>query len=161
MAVSDVKTYLEQYGLADRVIEFDVSSATVDLAALAVGVEPARIAKTLSFLNRDGERCILIVTAGDARIDNTKFKAQFEFKARMLDPWQVVSFTGHTVGGVCPFAIQNPELVDVYLDESMKRFDTIYPAAGSGNSAVRLTCEELFSSSRAKQWVDVCKDWQL
>lgn len=153
MSVEAVRSYLKQFHAEDRIREFDVSSATVELAAHAVGTIPARIAKSLSFLVLD--RCVLIVAAGDARIDNHKFKARFQTKAKMLSPEQVLSMTGHPVGGVCPFAI--PEGVDVFLDESLRRFQTVYPAAGSANSAIELTLEELFLFSGALDWVDVCK----
>ena len=132
------------------------SSATVELAAQAVGVIPARIAKTLSFLVDDG--CVLVVTAGDAKIDNSKFKGLFHCKAKMLTAEQVVAFTGHAIGGVCPFG--NPEGIRTYLDVSMQRFDTVFPAAGSGNSAIELTCQELALYSRSLGWVDICKGWQ-
>ena len=154
MSVETVKEYLKQFNNADdRVLEFPVSSATVELAAVAAGTEPARIAKTLSFLIGDG--CVLVVAAGDARIDNHKFKEQFHVKAKMPSPEQVLELVGHPVGGVCPFAVKPG--VDVYLDESMKRFDTVFPAAGSGNSAIELTLDELFRFSGARGWIDVCK----
>lgn len=136
---------------------FNQSSATVEEAALAVGCEPARIAKTMSFL-LSGEKPILIVTAGDAKVDNKKFKAVFHEKAKMIPPDSVEAFTGHAPGGVCPFAV--PEGVNVYLDVSMKRFPEIYPAAGSSNSAVRLTPQELETASGGAEWIDACKDWE-
>lgn len=136
-------------------MEFDASSATVDEAARAVGVEPARIAKTLSF--RDGEGCLLVVAAGDAKVDNAKYKGQFQTKAKMLSPEDALAMTGYAVGGVCPFVL--PETVAVYLDASLQRFDAVYPACGSSHSAVRVTLEELESLSGAKAWVDVCKGW--
>lgn len=157
MSVQTVREYLAAYGKDDSIVEFTVSSATVELAAKAVGTIPARIAKTLSFQNQAGDGCILIVTAGDAKVDNRKFKDHFGFKARMLAHEDTLAFTGHAVGGVCPFAL--PEDVQVYLDVSMRRFDIIYPAAGSANSAVPMTCEELERCARAASWVDVCKDW--
>lgn len=157
MSVSLVKAYLAPFGLENRVREFDVSSATVELAAQAVGVKPARIAKTLSFLVEDA--CVLIVAAGDAKIDNSKFKAQFHTKARMLTPDQVLEFTGHAVGGVCPFALEHPERVTTYLDVSLRRFEAVYPAAGSSNSAIRLTCDELSEYAHSAGWIDVCKNW--
>lgn len=157
MSIDKVRSYLSCYGKEGEVIEFEVSSATVALAAEAVGVIPARIAKTISFANKDG--CILIVAAGDAKIDNGKYKAQFGLKATMLTPDEALRLTGHAVGGVCPFAIENPQ-VAVYTDISLKRFDTVYPAAGSSNSTVRLSCEELFTLSGSLGWVDVCKGWQ-
>lgn len=154
MAIEKVREYLRQWNRDKDIIEFAVSSATVDLAAEAAGVIPARIAKTLSF--RDDGGCILVVTAGDTKIDNGKFKKAFHMKARMLSPEEVVAFTGHEVGGVCPFAVENPE-VKIYCDISMKRFETVFPAAGSSNSAIELTCEELFEYANAIDWVDVCK----
>ena len=155
MAIDKVREYFRQFGLEDKILEFDVSSATVDLAAQAVGVEGARICKTLSFKDEDGG-CILIQAAGDARIDNRKFKDKFHLKAKMLTAEEVVEFTGHAIGGVCAFAIENPN-VKVYTDESLKRFDTVYPACGSSNSAIEFTCDELFRYSNAIEWVDVCK----
>ena len=156
MSIEKVREFFRPLGREGDILEFPVSSATVELAAQAVGVIPARIAKTLSFLVEEG--CVLIVTAGDAKIDNPKFKAQFHTKARMLSPDEVVAFTGHAVGGVCPFAIENPA-VAVYLDRSLHRFTTVYPAAGSSNSAIELTLAELEDLSGAKGWVDVCKNW--
>ena len=156
MSLDRAKAHLEQFGLAGRIQLFDVSSATVELAAQAVGCAPARIAKTLSFLVDEG--CVLIVTAGDAKIDNSKFKAMFHTKAKMLSPEQVYSFTGHAVGGVCPFA--NPDGVRTYLDVSLQRFETVFPAAGSSNSAIQLTCDELAEYSHSLGWIDVCKGWQ-
>lgn len=156
MSIETVKTYLAQFGLEDRVQEFETSSATVELAAQAVGCEPARIAKTLSFLVDDA--AILIVAAGDARIDNPKYKARFGTKAKMLTPNQAVELVGHAVGGVCPFAVH--EGVKVYLDVSLKRFETVFPACGSANSAIELTCDELERCSQCEEWIDVCKDWE-
>lgn len=155
MAIEKVREYFKTLGIEERILEFDVSSATVELAAEAAGVIPARICKTLSFLGSQGD-CILIQTAGDTKINNGKFKRQFGFKAKMLTPDQVLEFTGHAVGGVCAFAIDN-EKVKIYADESMKRFDTVFPACGSSNSAIELTCQELFQYSNACQWIDVCK----
>ena len=155
MAIDKVREYFRQFGLEDKILEFDVSSATVDLAAQAVGVEGARICKTLSFKDKDGG-CILIQAAGDARIDNRKFKDKFHLKAKMLTAEEVVEFTGHAIGGVCAFAIENPN-VKGYTDESLKRFDTVFPACGSSNSAIEFTCDELFRYSNAIEWVDVCK----
>lgn len=155
MAIDKVREYFRQFGLEEKILEFDVSSATVDLAAQAVGVEGARICKTLSFKDKDGG-CILIQAAGDARIDNRKFKDKFHLKAKMLTAEEVVEFTGHAIGGVCAFAIENPN-VKVYTDESLKRFDTVFPACGSSNSAIEFTCDELFRYSNAIEWVDVCK----
>ena len=156
MSIQKVRAYFQEKGIADRIREFDVSSATVELAAQAAGVIPARIAKTLSFLVNDS--CILIVTAGDAKIDNSKYKGFFHTKAKMLPPELVAQLTGHAVGGVCPFA--NPDGVKTYLDVSLKRFDTVFPAAGSSNSAIELTCSELEEYSRALAWIDVCKGWE-
>lgn len=158
MSIETGRAYLRARGYEDRIQEFSVSSATVELAAQAVGCEPARIAKTLSFAVDGG--CVLIVCAGDAKIDNTKFKAQFHTKATMLTPEQVLDFTGHAVGGVCPFAL--PDDVKTYLDVSLKRFDTVFPAVGSAASAIELTCDELehCCGKNFVQWVDVCKGWQ-
>lgn len=153
MSVASVKAYLAPFGLDGRVQEFSVSSATVPLAAAALGCEEARIAKTLSFSLAG--KPILIVMAGDARIDNARYKARFGAKAKMLTPEEALAFTGHAVGGVCPFAL--PDGVPVYLDESLRRFDAVYPAAGSASSAVRLTPDELETASRAAGWVDVCR----
>ena len=157
MSIEACRTYLRERGYEDRIQEFDVSSATVELAAQAVGCEPAHITKTLSFVHEDG--AVLIVCAGDAKIDNSKFKAQFHHKATMLTPDQVVEFTGHTIGGVCPFAITHPN-VTAYLDVSLQRFDTIYPAAGNAASAVKLNCDELAQLANSAGWIDVCKGWQ-
>lgn len=157
MSIEKCRAYFRSLGRENDVLEFDVSSATVELAAQAVGVEPARIAKTLSFLVEDA--CVLIVAAGDAKIDNSKFKAQFHTKARMLTPDQVLEFTGHAVGGVCPFALEHPERVTTYLDVSLRRFEAVYPAAGSSNSAIRLTCDELPEYAHSAGWIDVCKNW--
>ena len=156
MSLERVQAALSPLGLAGRIQLFDVSSATVHLAAEALGCEEARIAKTLSFLV--GDRCILIVTAGDARIDNHKYKARFGVKAKMPAHDEVPEYTGHAVGGVCPFACK--EGVSVYLDESLKRFRTVFPACGSANSAIELTIPELEQYSGCDEWVDVCKDWQ-
>lgn len=153
MSIEKGRAYFRQFGMEDRVQEFTVSSATVELAALALGVEGARIAKTLSF-NKD-DSCILILAAGDARIDNRKFKDKFHMKAKMLTPDEVLELVGHPVGGVCPFGIN--EGVDVYLDESLKRFTTVFPAVGSANSAIELNLDELFKYSNALEWIDVCK----
>ena len=153
MSIEKVRSYFQTLGIADRIMEFDVSSATVELAAQAVSVEGARIAKTLSFLLGDG--CILIVAAGDAKIDNKKYKAKFGAKAKMLAHDDVPEYIGHAVGGVCPFALN--EGVDVFLDESLRRFDTVYPAAGNAASAVRLTPDELERCAAPCTWVDVCK----
>ena len=158
MSIAAVRDYFAQFGMADNVLEFSTSSATVELAAQAAGVIPARIAKSLSFLV--GEGCVLIIAAGDAKIDNPKFKRQFAAKAKMLSPDQVVEFTGHAIGGVCPFGIDNPA-VKTYLDISLRRFDTVFPAAGSSNSAIELTCDALEQyACNCQGWVDVCKGWQ-
>ena len=156
MSIEKVRDYFRPLGREGEILEFPVSSATVELAAEAVGVIPARIAKTLSFLAEDG--CVLIVTAGDARIDNHKYKAFFHTKAKMLTPEQVQERTGHGIGGVCPFG--NPAGVKTYLDVSLKRFETVFPAAGSANSAIELSCEELERYSGAEAWVDLCRDWE-
>ena len=156
MSIEIVRKYFASYGMEDRIRDFQVSSATVELAAQAVGCIPARIAKTLSF--KVGEEPILIVAAGDAKIDNRKYKDQFGKKAVMLSQEEVAEKIGHAVGGVCPFGI--PDSVNVYLDESLKRFKTVFPAAGSSNSAIELSMEELMEYSHAKEWVDVCKGWQ-
>lgn len=153
MSIEKVKAYFKNYGMEDRVMEFDVSSATVELAAQALSCEPQRIAKTLSFLV-DGH-AVLIVAAGDARIDNHKYKEQFGKKAKMLSPDEVVELVGHAVGGVCPFAVK--EGTEVYLDASLKRFETVFPACGSSNSAIELTIPELEKYSGFLEWIDVCK----
>lgn len=157
MSIETVRNYLRERGLADRIIEFSQSSATVELAAEANHCEPARIAKTLSFAV--GDECILIVAAGDAKIDNAKYKARFGTKAKMLAHDEVPVRVGHAVGGVCPFAIK--EGVHVYLDQSLRRFETVFSAAGNAASAVRLTPDELERASEAEGWVDVCKGWQI
>ena len=154
MSIDRVKSYFKERGMEDRVLEFPVSSATVELAAQALGCEPCRIAKTLSFLV--GEDPVLIVTAGDVKIDNPKYRTQFGKKAKMLKPDQVEEMVGHAVGGVCPFAVK--EGVKVYLDESLKRFQTVFPACGSSSSAIELTIPELEEVSGSLGWVDVCKD---
>ena len=156
MSIERVREYFRSLGREREILEFPVSSATVGLAAQAAGVIPARIAKTLSFAVDGG--CVLVVCAGDAKIDNPKYKAQFHCKAKMLTPEEALAFTGHAVGGVCPFAIDNPA-VTTWLDISLRRFDTVYPAAGSSNSAIELTCDELAEYSRSSGWVDVCKGW--
>ena len=156
MSIEKVKAYFASVGLADRILEFEVSSATVALAAEALHCEPARIAKTLSFANGDG--AILVVAAGDAKVDNARFKAEFGMKAKMLSHEDAVRLIGHAVGGVCPFEVN--EGVPVYLDESLRRFDVVYPAAGSSNSGIRLTIPELEEHSHYQRWVDVCKAWR-
>ena len=156
MSIEKVRAFFRKKGIEDRVQEFPVSSATVELAAQALGVEGKRIAKTLSFLV--GDQCVLIVAAGDAKVDNAKFKAQFHTKAKMLPHDQVPEYVGHAVGGVCPFAVK--EGVQVYLDESLRRFETVYPACGSSNSAIELTIPELMAYADTDAWIDVCKGWQ-
>ena len=153
MSIERVRAYFKTLGIEERIQEFDVSSATVELAAKAVGVPPERIAKTLSF--KMGDSYILILCAGDAKIDNHKFKAQFSVKAKMLSADEVLSLVGHPVGGVCPFGINSG--IAVYLDESLRRFTTIFPAAGTPSSAVELNLDELYRASEAAAWVDVCK----
>ena len=153
MAIEKVKAYFRKYGMEERVQEFDESSATVELAAKAFHCEPQRIAKTLSFMLENG--AVLIVAAGDAKIDNSKYKAKFGKKAKMLSPDEVETLVGHAVGGVCPFAAN--EGVEVYLDVSLKRFGTVFPACGSSNSAIELTIPELEEYSGYVEWVDVCK----
>ncbi len=153
MAIEKVKEYFRQFGITNRIMEFEGSSATVELAAAALNCQPARIAKTLSFMVND--QPILIVAAGDTKIDNPKYKARFGTKAKMLSPEQAVALVGHAVGGVCPFAVNDG--VTVFLDESLKRFQTVFPACGSSNSAVELTIPELERYSHFSAWVDVCK----
>ena len=155
MSIEKVRTYFARYGMEDRILEFPVSSATVELAAEALHCEPCRIAKTLSFLV--GEDPILIVAAGDAKIDNHKYKAQFGTKAKMLTPEQAETRIGHAVGGVCPFGIEPG--VKEYLDVSLKRYQSVFPACGSSNSAIELTIPELEQYSGYTAWVDVCKGW--
>ena len=155
MAIERVKEYFEKYGMEQRIQEFDVSSATVELAAAALHCEPQRIAKTLSFLV--DTHVVLVVTAGDAKISNPKYKAQFGTKAKMLSPEEVETLVGHAVGGVCPFAVK--EGVIVYLDVSLKRFETVFPACGSSNSAIELTIPELEKYSGYAEWIDVCKEY--
>ncbi|MCC8141392.1 MAG: YbaK/EbsC family protein [Lachnospiraceae bacterium] len=152
MAIDKVKAYFSEFGMEDRIMEMPQSSATVELAAQAVGCEPCRIAKTMSFLQ--GEKPVLIVTAGDARVDNKKYKAQFQKKAKMIPFDEVEGWIGHAPGGVCPFAVNDG--VEVYLDDSLKRFDLVYPAAGSDNSAIGLNLEELEKYSGSQGWIDVC-----
>lgn len=157
MSIDAVRKHLRKWDKQNDILEFETSSATVALAAEALHTEPARIAKTLSFRLKDS--AVLIVAAGDAKVDNKKFKEQFDVKAKMLDPEEVLEMTGHAVGGVCPFAVKEPS-VKVYTDVSLRRFDFVYPACGSSNSAIKLSCEELFEISDSQGWVDVCKDWQ-
>ena len=153
MSIERVREHFRKYNMEERIQEFDVSSATVELAAAALNCEPCRIAKTLSFLT--GDTAVRIVTAGDAKIDNPKYKAQFGMKAKMLAPDMVETMVGHAVGGVCPFGVR--EGTKVYLDASLKRFETVFPACGSSNSAIELTIEELETYSGFTEWVDVCK----
>lgn len=155
MAIEKVRAYFRDLGMADRINEYGESSATVELAAHAAGCEPCRIAKTLSFLVDDEP--VLIVAAGDARIANPKFKERFHAKAKMIPADVVEELVGHAVGGVCPFAVNDG--VRVFLDESLRRFDTVFPAAGSSNSSIELSIDELERTSHAEGWVDVCKDW--
>jgi prolyl-tRNA editing enzyme YbaK/EbsC (Cys-tRNA(Pro) deacylase) len=156
LAINEVREHLKKWGRDSDIIELEASSATVDLAARALQVEPARIAKTISIKN-NGDM-LLVVAAGDAKIDNSKFKKHFGYKPKMSNPEEVLTFTGHAVGGVCPFGLLNN--IPVYLDISLKRFTTIFPACGSSNSAIELTCAELEEYSGSQGWVDVCKDWQ-
>lgn len=156
MSIDKVRAYFAYYGLDGRILEFPVSSATVELAAAAVGCEPARIAKTLSFKTAAG--CALIVAAGDAKVDNKKYKAAFGVKAKMLSAAEVSELVGHAVGGVCPFAVNDGAAV--YLDESLRRFATVFPACGSSSSAIELTIEELVKYAAPAGWIDVCRDWR-
>lgn len=156
MSIDNVRRYLTRFNRENDILEFPVSSATVQLAAEALNVIPARITKTLAL--KDGDGCMVIAVAGDGKIDNKKFKAEFGFKAKMLSPEETLEMTGHAVGGVCPFAL--PEGVKAYCDISMKRFDTVFPACGSSNSAIEVTCDELFEYSNAVKWIDICKDWE-
>lgn len=153
MAIEKVRDYFKKYDMEGRILEFEVSSATVALAAQALNCEPDRIAKTLSF--KVGEDCVLIVTAGGAKIDNAKYKAQFHTKAKMLTPEEVVELVGHAVGGVCPFGVKDG--VTTYLDVSLKAYQTVFPACGSDNSAIELTIDELEKYSNSRGWIDVCK----
>ena len=156
MAIERVREYLKQWNAQDKIQEFEVSSATVELAAQALHCEGKRIAKTLSFYQ--GEECVLIVAAGDAKVDNAKYKARFGTKAMMIPAAEVEEKIGHAVGGVCPFAVNNG--VKIYLDESLKRFATVFPACGSSNSAIELTIPELMAYADTDAWIDVCKGWQ-
>lgn len=157
MAIEKVRAYFRTLGMEQRVMEFEVSSATVELAAQALGCEPCRIAKTLSFAGAGEGQVILVVAAGDAKVANAQFKQQFGVKAKMLPCEDAERLVGHAVGGVCPFAVN--EGVEVWLDESLRRFETVYPACGSSNSAICLTLPELEQYSGARGWVNVCKDW--
>ena len=154
MSIEKVRKFFAERDIGERVMEFPISSATVEEAAIAVGTLPERIAKSLTFMSKEGT-CIMIIAAGDTKIDNGKFKQKFGTKAKMLTPDEVVSFTGHAIGGVCPFAI--PEDVEVYLDEGLRRFNTVFPACGSSNSAIELSSDELFEYSGAKGWANLCK----
>ncbi len=156
MSIEKVRKYFDGFGIADRIMELPESSATVELAAQALGCEPAYIAKTISFYGETG--VILIVAAGDAKIDNKRFKERFGLKAKMLTPDDAEKLIGHAVGGVCPFAVN--EGVRVFLDESLKRFETVYPACGSSNSAIKLTIPELEKYANPEDWADVCKGWR-
>ncbi|MDR0447405.1 MAG: YbaK/EbsC family protein [Treponema sp.] len=153
MSIERVRTYLSCWNRDKDIIEMDISTATVELAAAALGVIPARIAKSISLRGVD-DRAIIVVTAGDMKLDNRKFKEYFYLKARMLSHEEALEYTGHAIGGVCPFAL--PQNVDVYLDNSMKRFTTVFPACGSGNSAIELTMKEIEEYSQSKAWIDVC-----
>lgn len=155
MSIEKVREYLKQFNKDNDIQEMEESTATVELAALALDTEEARIAKSLSFYDNDS--AMVIVVAGDAKIDNRKFKDYFGFKARMLVPEDTEKFTGHAIGGVCPFAL--PDNVKVYLDESMKRFESMFPACGSGNSAIELKLDELEQTSGSNTWINVCKNW--
>ncbi|MCY8175484.1 YbaK/EbsC family protein [Bacillus inaquosorum] len=157
MSLESVKAHFKQWHRENDVMEFETSSATVEQAAETIGVMPARIAKTLSFRG-EGDQAMLIVAAGDAKIDNKKYRQTFGFKARMLSPDEVLEQTGHEIGGVCPFGLAHD--LEVYLDVSLKRFETVFPACGSSNSAIELMLEELSEFSFSKEWVDVCKDWE-
>jgi len=156
MSVETVREYLKQFNKDEDILEMSESTATVELAARTLGTEEARIAKSLTFYN--GDDAMVIVVAGDAKIDNKKFKEQFGFKAKMLAHEDTAKYTGHAVGGVCPFAL--PNNVAVYLDDSMKRFETMFPACGSSNSAIELKLDELEKLSKCKMWIDVCKNWE-
>lgn len=156
MAIDKVTEYFKSFGMDNKILQFDVSSATVALAAEALGCEPERIAKTLCFKKDDG--CVLIVAAGDAKVDNSKFKSFFGFKAKMPSGDEVEELCGHAIGGVCPFAVK--EGVEVFLDVSLNRFDTVFPACGSSNSAIELTVEQLKEYSKCNTVIDVCKGWQ-
>ena len=156
MSIDKVIVSMKRFSRENDIMEFPVSSATVALAAEALNVIPARITKTLAL--KSGDSCIVIAVAGDGKIDNHKFKSEFGFKAKMLSPEETLEMTGHAIGGVCPFAL--PEGVKTYCDVSLKRFDTVFPACGSSNSAIELTCDELYEYSGAEKWVDICKDWE-
>ncbi|MDV3426094.1 MAG: YbaK/EbsC family protein [Bacillota bacterium] len=156
MSIIEARKHLEKFHRENDILEFDESSATVLLAAEVLNVEPGRIAKSISLKN--GEGAILVVTAGDTKVDNKKFKAEFGMKAKMLTPEETMKYIGHPVGGVCPFGLKKD--VPIFLDESLKRFETVYPACGSSNSAIKLTCSELEEYSESQKWVDVCKNME-
>ncbi|WP_312061294.1 YbaK/EbsC family protein [Anaerotignum sp.] len=156
MSIEKVRAYLQELNCPKEILVFETSSATVDLAAQAAGVIPARISKTLCLMSKDGP--IVVDVAGDAKIDNRKFKDSFGLKAKMLSPEETLEATGHAVGGVCPFAL--PQGTKAYADVSMKRFETVFPAAGSSNSAIEFTCDELFHYGKCVDWVDICKGWE-
>ncbi|OHT09861.1 YbaK [Tritrichomonas foetus] len=156
MTTEHVREYLKQFGRDQEVLELELSSATVSLAAEALNVEPGRIAKTMSFYDADKTKCILVVAAGDKKIDNAKFRAEFNIKSKMLQSKDVEKLTGYAPGGVCPFA--NPESARVFLDVSLKRFETVYPACGTDNSAIKLTCDDLEKLSKSVKWIDITKD---
>ena len=156
MIAPKLRSYFSDFGLEERIQEFSVSSATVELAAQALGCQTRRIAKTLAFSLSDGP--ILVVAAGDAKVDNPRFKACFHEKARMLTPEETLAQTGYAVGGVCPFSL--PDGIRVFLDESLRRFETVFPACGNSSSAVELTPAELEKTSCCSRWVDVCKGWR-
>lgn len=158
MSVDDVRSYFRQFGRDKDIIELEDSSATVNLAAEHLHVEPERIAKTLAFRGENKEGAMLVVMAGDGKIDNKKFRGTFGFKAHMLSSDETLELIGHAVGGVCPFGLKNEW--PVFMDESLKRFETVFPACGSGNSAIELKIDELYTFGRAKKWVDVCKGWR-
>jgi prolyl-tRNA editing enzyme YbaK/EbsC (Cys-tRNA(Pro) deacylase) len=153
VAIEKVRDYFKNFGLEDKIQEFNVSSATVELASKALNCEPCRIAKSLSFKIEDS--AILIICAGDAKVDNSKYKAKFQIKAKMLTPDEVKVLIGHEIGGVCPFGVNSG--VKIFLDESLKRFETVFPACGSSNSAIELTINELEKYSGYIEWIDVCK----
>ncbi|RYL94309.1 YbaK/EbsC family protein [Sporolactobacillus sp. THM7-4] len=158
MSVEGVRTYFQQFNREKDIIELELSSATVDLAAKALHVEPERIAKTLAFRGEDRVGAMLVVSAGDAKIDNKKFRHTFGFKAHMLSPEETLNLVGHAVGGVCPFALKHDW--PVFMDVSLQRFERVFPACGSSTSAIELTIDELYQYGKAKEWVDVCKGWQ-
>lgn len=157
MSIEIVREYLKQFNMDNRIMEYNKSSATVELAAEAAGVIPARICKSISLKTEDG--AVLVCTAGDSKIDNRKFKDFFHVKAKMLSADEVVKYTNHDIGGVCPFGITCPN-TKIYLDVSLKRFETVFPACGSSNSAIEVTPDELYTISKSIEWIDVCKDWE-